>query len=134
MVFLLLSGKGKGCIKMKKLLGTLGLAFKAGAVAAGTNNVLASLKSGKAKLVILTADASANTKKVLTDKAGYRNIKTLSLPFTMDELANAFGKNSTSSAAITDDNFVNAIYKHLPENIPDRNLTDPDQKTNHGGL
>lgn len=101
---------------MNKILGVLGLANKAGAVAVGTNNVLAAIKNGKAKLVILTSDASDNTIKVITDKANYRNIKMLSLTFTKDELAAALGKNSTSAVAITDENFIKALQKQLAEN------------------
>lgn len=103
---------------MNKILSLLGLANKAGAIAVGTNNVLAAIKSGKVKLVILTSDASDNTIKVITDKASYRNIKILTLTFTMDELAKALGKQSTSSVAITDENFVNALNKQLAENPP----------------
>ncbi|HAN21754.1 MAG: hypothetical protein A2Y15_00380 [Clostridiales bacterium GWF2_36_10] len=104
---------------VKKLLGVLGLANKAGALEVGTNNVLNSIKNEKAKLVILAADISENTKKLLTDKANYRNIKMLSLPVSMEEFAHVLGKKSTSSAAITNDNFITALNKQLPDNPSD---------------
>lgn len=128
---------------MKNFLGVLGLANKAGAIEAGTNNVLYAIKSGKAKLILLAADASDNTKKLLTDKATYRNIKMLTLPISMDELAKILGKQNTSSATITDDNFIAAFKKQLIESSPDISETNinrdypsinyPDKKTIHGG-
>lgn len=98
---------------MHNLLKMLGLAKKAGALEIGTNNVVNSIKSQKAKLVVITVDISDNTKKLITDKAKYRNVKTITVPVTMEELAKAFGKSVTSSVAITDINFVFAIIKQL---------------------
>ncbi len=99
---------------MEKLLGLLGLAYKAGAVTVGTNNVLAAIKSGKALLVITAEDVSHNTAKLLGDKSGYRNIRLIGLPVSMEQLAHNFGKSSTSSVAITNKDFVNAVLKHIP--------------------
>lgn len=110
---------------MKNILGVLGLAYKAGALAAGTNNVLNTIKSEKAKLVILTEDISENTKKVLTDKASYRNIKTFTIPVTMDELARALGKTRTSSAAVTNESFLASLDKKLGIK-PSKNKDNPE--------
>ncbi|PKM62570.1 MAG: 50S ribosomal protein L7 [Firmicutes bacterium HGW-Firmicutes-21] len=103
---------------MKKLLGIIGLAYRAGAVAVGTNNVLVAIKGGKAKLVLMANDISDNTDKVLSDKAGFRSIKTMRLPVSMNELGHALGKKSTSSVAFTDENFIIAVLKQLSENPP----------------
>ncbi|HBR31285.1 MAG: L7Ae/L30e/S12e/Gadd45 family ribosomal protein [Eubacteriales bacterium] len=98
---------------MNKILSALGLANKAGALAVGTNNVLAAIKSGKARLVVISSDASENTVKLISDKAGYRGIEVLSLTFSMNEIARALGRQRTSAVAITDDNLLAAFNKQL---------------------
>ena len=103
---------------MKKPLGILGLANKAGAVASGTNNVLNAVRSGKARLVILANDISDNTAKLLTNKASFRGIRLMRLPVTMDELGHALGKKGLSSAAFTDESFIVALMRQLPESPP----------------
>lgn len=117
---------------MNKLLGALGLAMKAGALVCGTNNVLDVIRKGKAKLVLLANDISENTRKLLTDKATYRKIRIVTLPFSMAELGAALGKAETSSAAITDINFVVLADKHLPGQIPNNDMKVP-ETNEHGG-
>lgn len=117
---------------LNKLLGALGLALKAGALVCGTNNVLDAVRNGQAKLVLLANDISDNTRKLLTDKATYRNIRIVALPLSMAELGAAFGKAETSSAAITDNNFVVLAEKHLPGQIPNNEMKVP-ETNEHGG-
>ena len=46
----------------------LGLANRAGKIISGEELVIKEIRSGKAKLVFFSEDASANTKKKITDK------------------------------------------------------------------
>lgn len=48
---------------MSKTLSRLGLAMRAGKVVTGDEIVLKAIRSSEAKLVMLAADASANTQK-----------------------------------------------------------------------
>ncbi len=117
---------------LNKLLNAIGLANKAGALVHGTNNVLDSVKKGKAKLVLLANDISENTRKLLSDKTTYRHIRIITLPVSMAELGNVLGKAETSSAAITDQNFVVLTEKHLPGPVPDKEMKVP-EINEHGG-
>lgn len=117
---------------MNKLLSVIGLANKAGALVTGTNNVLDSVRKRKAKLVLVANDISDNTRKLLTDKTTYRSIKIITLPVSMAELGKALGKTDTSSAAITDENFVVLTEKHLPGPVPDKDIKVP-ENNEHGG-
>ncbi len=91
---------------MDKLRGMLGLAAKAGALTSGTNNVLTAVKSGKAKIILLAADASANTAKVVGDKSAFRHVRLCRLSLTMSELGSAVGKGECAAVAILTDDFA----------------------------
>ena len=58
-------------INEKKVLGTLGLAMKAGSVVSGEFMTEKSIRDGRAELVIVAEDASANTKKKFSDSCHY---------------------------------------------------------------
>ena len=60
---------------MKKLLGMLGLAKRAGKVSTGTFICEKMIKSKTAKLIILAKDASDNTSKSIKDACNYHKIK-----------------------------------------------------------
>jgi len=96
---------------MNKVLGILGLAKRAGALAIGTNSVLESVRKGKALLVLIASDASSNTQKQLTDKASFRNVPVQTLPFDMTELGHAIGKDHTVAVAILQEGFVISYTK-----------------------
>lgn len=59
---------------MNKLLGMLGLAYRAGAISSGTNAAVDALRSGKAVFVIAASDISSNTRKLITDKIGRAHV------------------------------------------------------------
>lgn len=96
---------------MNNVLGILGLAKRAGALAIGTNSVLESVRKEKALLVLIASDVSSNTKKQLTDKAGFRHVPVQMLPFNMGELGHALGKDHTVAVAITQEGFVISYTK-----------------------
>ncbi len=96
----------------KKALAMLGLAQKAGKAASGEFAVESAVKSGKAWLVIVANDASANTKKKMTDMTGFYEIPICFLG-TKDTLGQSMGKEYRSMAAVLDENFSAAILKKL---------------------
>ena len=52
----------------------LGLANRARKIISGEEFVVKEIRSGKAKLVLLSADASANTTKKITDKCTFYQV------------------------------------------------------------
>ncbi len=88
----------------------LGLAQKAGKVASGDVAVKIALKSGKAKLLLLAADAAPNSKKDMYYLAEFANVPVMEV-LTRDELGFAIGKAKRTAVVITDKNFVNMIKK-----------------------
>lgn len=96
-----------------RLLGMMGLAVKAGKLAAGTEVVTEKIKSGKGvKLVLIASDVSQNTLKKIVNCCEYYRTEYLQLQYTQDEISDAVGKSYlTSSVAILDRNFSEAIKK-----------------------
>ena len=90
----------------------LGLAQKAGKMASGEFSVHNAVRSGKAWLVIVAEDASANTKKKMTDMTAFYEIPICFLG-TKDSLGAAIGKEYRSMAAVLDENFAAAVLKKL---------------------
>ena len=89
-----------------KVLSMLGLCRRAGAVIIGTDLVTKALPSGKVRLVMYVADASANTEKKITDKCKFYNTRCVKLSYDGMEIAHAIGKlSSVSVVGVTDENF-----------------------------
>lgn len=99
-------------INQKKVLGTLGLAMKAGSVVSGEFMTEKSIRDGKARLVIVAEDASANTKKNFSDSCHYYCVPYVEFG-NKDVLGNAVGKTFRASMAVTDKGFATSIGKNL---------------------
>lgn len=94
---------------MRKLFGMLGLAKRAGKVSTGTFICEKMIKSRAAKLVILAADSSENTRKQITDACTYYNVKLIECA-DMSELAHAVGAGADRAVvSVNDNNFAKAI-------------------------
>jgi len=96
----------------QKFLGLLGLAMRAGQVVSGEEGVLAAVKSQKAALVIIAADASDGTKKKFTDKSNYRDIP-FRIVFEKDVLGHAIGKKTRAVVGILDPNFAKKMLEMI---------------------
>lgn len=111
-----------------KVLSLLGLAAKAGKLVTGGFSVEEAVKSRKARVVILAADAQQNTVKKFTDKCRHNNIP-LRFYGTKEELGRAAGKETRACAAVTDRGFAQSLLKKLdlvnPE-PPDNSVEPPD--------
>ena len=96
-----------------KLLGMMGLAARAGKIAAGTEIVTDKIKAGKSvELVLIASDVSQNTLKKIVNCCEYYKKEYVQLQFTRDEISHAVGKSClTSSVAILDRNFSEAVKK-----------------------
>ena len=81
---------------MKKALGLLGLAKRAGRVSSGESACKEAIRFGSSYLILLAKDASANTKKNITDSCSFYNVPNAEI-----------GDKETLGGAIG--NFYNAV-------------------------
>ena len=96
----------------KKIAGALGLARKAGALRAGTEIVIDSMRKGRACRVYVSSEASGGTLKKLRDKAAFYNVRIEVIDMDMDELAHRVGfLRPTAAVSLTDRNFLKLIEK-----------------------
>lgn len=103
----------------EKTLNLLGLMRKANAIAVGETNTGGAVRAGKAKLLLLAADASDNARSRARGFTSGRDVVTVTLPFTKDEIAAHVGVSSCAMAAITDIGFANAFMKSLAAAVPE---------------
>jgi ribosomal protein L7Ae-like RNA K-turn-binding protein len=90
----------------------LGLANRARKVISGEELVLKEIRSGKAKLVLLASDASANTAKRITDKTNYYKVP-LKTVETRQELGHAIGRDERVVVAVLDEGFAKKLQSML---------------------
>jgi ribosomal protein L7Ae-like RNA K-turn-binding protein len=90
----------------------IGLAQRAGKLASGEGMVETTIRKGKAKMLILAEDASANTSKMFRNMAVTMQVP-LFVHGTKLELGEAIGKSHRSAIAIMDMNFVRGLKVHL---------------------
>ena len=96
----------------KKIGNVLSLARKAGAITAGTELVIDSMRKSKACFVYISSEVSAGTLKKLKDKAAFYKVQAETLDLTMDELAHCVGfLRPTAAVSLTDKNFLKLIEK-----------------------
>ena len=92
----------------------LGMAQKAGRVVSGGFAVEKLIQSGRASCVIVSGDASANTRKMFRDKCAYYEV-----PFavfsTRERLGKAIGKEERVTIALNDEGFSGAVMKLIGE-------------------
>ncbi len=105
------------------LPGALGLCRKAGALLWGAERVGDAIAAGKARLVLLTQDASARTAARFTQLCADR-VPCRTLPLTAADLS-ALTPRPAAVFAVTDQNLARLCGKHLSQ-------TDPQGGTAHG--
>lgn len=90
----------------------LGLANRARKIISGEELSVKEIRSGKAKLILLSADASANTAKKITDKC-----KSYGVPLKIIEnreiLGHAIGKEARVVVALLDEGFAKKLMTLL---------------------
>ena len=83
----------------------LGLANRARKIISGEELVLKEVRSGKAKLVLLSEDASVNTTKRITDKTTYYNVPMRKVE-NRQQLGHAIGRDERVVVAVLDEGFA----------------------------
>lgn len=96
----------------KKIYSYLGLAQKAGKLVAGEFLTEKAIQEKKAELILVSEEASANTRKKFIDSATYYDIP-IYLIGSKEELGHCIGKEFRASVAILDNGFATAIMKQL---------------------
>ncbi len=101
-------------MKQHKILSFLGLATKSGNAISGEFLTEKAVKSNKAALVLVSREASENTKKKFRNMCEFYHV-----PFYIwgdsEELGHAMGKGFRMSVAVTEEGFAKAIMKQMKE-------------------
>ncbi|MCR5100994.1 MAG: ribosomal L7Ae/L30e/S12e/Gadd45 family protein [Butyrivibrio sp.] len=96
----------------EKIYSLLGLCNKAGKLVSGEFATEKAVKSREAKLVIISEDASDNTKKKFMDKCKFYKVQVLSFG-DKENLGHAIGKDIRTSLAITDEGLAKTLLNNL---------------------
>ncbi len=94
---------------MNPTLNLLGLAQRAGKLVSGEETVIKNIRQKNTKVVLVCLDASENTKKKISDKCQFYQVKYLEA-FTSDELSHALGKKRYV-CGITEGGFAKKIIE-----------------------
>lgn len=101
---------------MKKALGLLGLAKRAGRVSSGESACKEAIRFGSSYLILLANDASANTKKNITDSCRFYDVPYEEI-CDKETLGGAIGNFYNAVVSVNDEGFANGILKHIHANI-----------------
>ena len=100
-------------VENNKFLSLLGLCQRAGKLVSGELPCEKALKGVKVKLLIISEDASGNTKKKFKNAALLKNVDIICTE-TKENIGRAIGKDLRSTVAIIDEGFARQL-KNLYE-------------------
>ena len=100
-----------------KVLSLLGIACRGHNVVSGEYQTENAVKTGDAMLVIVAEDASANTRKLFTDKCSFYEVPVYIFG-TKESLGRAIGKDLRSSLAVCDAGLAQAVEKAISQEAP----------------
>lgn len=93
---------------INKLLNFIGLTRKSGNIIIGSNLVETALNKNKVRVIIVTKDASENTRDKIMSLAKRKNVKVINTLYKED-LGYALGKSEISVAGVTDARMAEVI-------------------------
>ena len=96
----------------QRFWGMLSLSQKAGALSVGESRAQETIRGGKASMIILSADASDNTKKKFKNMCEFYEVP-IYIYGDKDSLGHAMGKEFRAMLAVNDLGFAKGIMKHL---------------------
>lgn len=99
-------------MQQDRILSMLGLAAKAGKIASGEFSTEKAVKSHQAFLVIVSAEASENTKKMFRNMCSFYQVP-MYLYASKERLGNAIGKQFRASLAVLDEGFAKSLEEKL---------------------
>lgn len=100
-----------------KMSGFLGLAMKAGKIAAGDSRAAEQARKGNAHLIILSCDASENTQKKYENISNFRDIPMITLDIDRYELGRILGREFAVIAVVCDKGFADGILSRNSSGI-----------------
>ena len=98
-----------------KALAMLGMATKAGKVVSGEFSTEKSVKSGRSHMVIVSEEASDNTKKMFTNMCTHYKVP-IYLFGTKEELGHAMGQEFRASLSVEDAGFAKSLASRMNVN------------------
>ena len=102
------------------ILHLLGLARKAGKLELGEEPVGAACRARQARVVLLAADATPNTRRRCAHFGQAGNVLWLELPFSKEELGLTLGRGPCALLALTDAGFASAVGEKLAAREPEK--------------
>ncbi len=99
-------------MQQDRILSAISLATKAGKTVSGEFSVEKAVKEGKAKLVVVSAEASDNTKKMFKNMCEFYKVPAYFYG-TKEGLGHFMGKEFRASMAVTDEGLAKAVEKQL---------------------
>lgn len=100
---------------MDKVLSYLGIARKAGYLLTGEENCGAAVRTGKARLLLLAQDASANAVSRAEGFLRGKMAPLLRLPLDKEELSRLLGRPGCSMVVLTDAGLASSLARALAE-------------------
>ena len=94
----------------QRFWGMLSLSQKAGVLSVGESRAQETIRGGAAELIILSADASDNTRKKFSDMASYRDIPLITVA-SRESLGNAIGRKFAVTVVVSDKGFADNLLK-----------------------
>lgn len=93
----------------RKILSLLGLAARGRNLVSGEYSTEQAVRSHRAKLVIVAADASAGTQKLFRDKCASFVVPLAVGPYDKEALGHAIGSAPRASIAVTDEGLARTL-------------------------
>ncbi len=101
-----------------KVYSYIGLAMKSGNIKSGEFATEKAVKGGRAQVVIVAGDASANTKKKFYDMCEFYKVAFI-VYGTKEELGHSIGKEYRASLAVVDRGLAEAIIQNINQEVVD---------------
>lgn len=99
-------------MQQDKILSMLGLAARAGKIASGEFSTEKAVKSQRAFLVVVSVEASENTKKMFRNMCVFYQVP-MYLYAPKEALGHAIGKKYRASLAVLDEGFAASLIEKL---------------------
>ena len=110
-------------MKMKEIMGILGLSRRAGKLCCGHDVVKETIVKSTAELVFLSVDASERLEREMTYACTYngKNIPIIRTSYSMADFANSIGKGA-GVFSVTDTGFAKKLHQQFMEESDDNKI------------
>ncbi|MCL2617094.1 MAG: ribosomal L7Ae/L30e/S12e/Gadd45 family protein [Defluviitaleaceae bacterium] len=109
----------------KRAASILSLASRAGKIASGGDGAEKSLQSGASQLIIISSEASANTKKKFVNKCHYYGIEAV-ICGTTEGISKAVGRQARMVVSVEDAGFAKLLKECMPGTEDGNGIYEPD--------